>query len=369
MSKDYYKILGVDSNASPEEIKKAFRKLAHKYHPDKPGGDEKKFKEINEAYQVLGNQEKRNKYDQFGSTFEQMGGFGQGISWDDFMRAARGDTQGINFSFEDLGLGDIFSDLFSAFGRGFESRTRRTRSYRGGDIQAELTVSFEEAAFGTEKLLALRKNVVCDLCGGTGIEPGSKMVSCPQCGGSGQITSVRRTMFGAFQTVSTCPVCQGEGVVPEKKCRKCKGTGLIRESKKIKVKIPPGIDNGEILKLTGQGEAGEKGSPAGDLYIQIKIRPHPEFKRRGYDILSEEEINFPQAALGDKIRVATLYGNVLLKIPAGTQSGKVFRLRNKGIIKLHGHGRGDHLVKIIVKTPEKLSKRQRKLLEELRETE
>lgn len=360
MSKDYYHILGVDKNALKDEIKKAFRKLAHKYHPDKEGGDPEKFKEINEAYQVLSDDKKRSQYDQFGSTFEQAQA-GGGFSGFNGFRDFSGFANGFNINMDDLG--EMFGDLFG-FGDG-----KRGKAYygsqRGSDIEFSLEVEFEVSVFGSEKELELTKTMQCDRCNGNGAEPGYKIKACPQCGGSGQIKHTQQTILGAFQTVSVCPRCRGAGKIPEKVCSKCGGEGIIKGIKKLKVKIPAGIDNGEVIKLSGQGEAGKNGGRDGDLYLNIKIKPHHKFKREGYDIYSKEYISFKQAALGGKIEVDTVDGKINLKIPEGTQTGTIFKLKGKGVLKLRGFGHGDHFVEIIVRTPTHLSNAQKRALEDL----
>ncbi|RJR31672.1 molecular chaperone DnaJ [Candidatus Parcubacteria bacterium] len=360
MSKDYYNILGIGKNASPDEIKKAYRKLAHQYHPDKQGGDEQKFKEINEAYQVLGNPEKRQQYDQYGQTFEQakrQGGFSgfEGFrDFSDFASAFRGNGSAQDFDFG--GFGDIFGDLFG-FQRGTGGRKR------GGDLQTSINITFKEAVFGAEKIINITKDNVCTRCSGTGAEPGSKVVTCPTCHGRGNV--VRSVAFG-IQMSSVCPTCGGAGKKAEKNCSKCRGRGVVRETSELKIKVPAGIDDGQSIKLSGQGQAGSSGGRAGDLYVVVNVAKDAEFEREGFDILSRREISVSQAALGDKILVDTLDGRIKLKIPAGTQSGKVFVLRGLGIPHLHGRGRGNHLVEINVKTPTNLSRRQKELLEELR---
>ncbi len=367
MNKDYYKILGVDKNATQDEIKKAFRKLAHQYHPDKGGGNEEKFKEINEAYQVLGNADKRKQYDQFGANFNNgAGGFNNsGFNWQDFARQSGGTQGGFrsNINFDDFDLGDIFSDFF---GGGRTSRGGQ-RAQRGADLEYHMQISLEESAFGAEKIIQIEKMDKCDKCDGKGYDKTAKIITCPQCKGSGRIRQQQRTFLGVFQTEVVCPTCGGEGTKPDKFCSQCHGSGRLKAYKQLKVKIPAGIDNGESIKLAGQGEAGEKGAPAGDLYITFEIRPKPGFRREGYNILTKEKINFVQAALGDKIEVKTLDGLVKLKIPAGTQSGDMFKLTGKGVNKLHGRGRGDHLVEIEVEIPKKLSRRAKQLLEEIKE--
>jgi molecular chaperone DnaJ len=355
MAKDYYKILGVDKNASAEEIKKTFRELAHKYHPDKQGGSAEKFKEINEAYQVLGNPEKRQQYDQFGTTFEQAQGQG-GFSGFDGFRDFSGFANGFDFS----DLGDMFG-----FGDIFGGGRKKTRASRGRDIEVEMQIDFREAVFGAEKVLELYKPSICEKCGGSGTDPQSKISTCSNCGGSGRVQQIQRTFFGSFQTVTTCPACGGEGKKAEKECKECRGSGVVRASKKIKIKIPAGVDNGETIKISGEGEAGKRGGKPGDLFINFKVKPDREFKRQGNDILSKIGISFTQAALGDKIEVETLDGKIKLTIPPGTQSGQIFRLKEKGVPSARGYNRGDHLVEVAVTTPTRLSRKQKELLEEL----
>jgi len=369
MSKDYYNILGVPKDASKDQIKKAFREKAHVYHPDKKGGDEKKFKEINEAYQVLGNDEKRKQYDQFGTTFDQQGGFGGGMNWEDFMRYARqgGGATYSNVDFGDFGdLGDILGDLFGG-GFGFGgSRSRKTQT-RGRDLQVSLTLDFKEAVFGIKKTIELHKLVVCEKCQGSGAEPGSKIIECKTCAGQGKVRRVQRTILGNIQTVTTCEDCFGEGRVHEKKCAKCSGQGRIKEKKDLEVKIPAGVDHGTTLKVPGEGEAGLRNAKSGDLYIQLHVKPDPYFTRENDNIITKEEISFSTSALGGEIPVKTIDGEVSLKIPASTPSGKIFILRGKGVPHFQHFGRGDHLVQINIKTPSNLSKRQKQILAELRE--
>jgi len=368
MSKDYYQILGVDKNASSEEVKKAFRKKAHQCHPDKENGDEAKFKEVNEAYQILGDAKKRAQYDQFGSVFEHAQGQG-GFSGFEGFRDAAGFANGFNVNIDDLG--DIFGGIGDIFG--FGGRTRKKRARRGEDIQVLLTLDFKEAVFGMEKEISLKKKAVCDKCKGNCAEPGSKIETCKTCGGSGSITRVQRTILGNMQVQTTCPDCAGEGKSYTKKCSKCSGTGVCYEVVNLKINIPAGIDNGETIRLAGQGEAGEKGSQTGDLYLKIRVNPDKRFERDGYDIKSQATISFTQASLGDKIEVETVEGLVKLKIPEGTQSGTVFKLRGKGITRLQGSGsfgsvqgrRGDHLVEVIVNTPKNLNRKQKQMLREL----
>lgn len=376
MSKDYYSILGVNKNASQEEIKKAFRKLAHEHHPDKANGNEAKFKEVNEAYQTLGNKEKRSQYDQFGTTFDSAGMGGQSGfagNWQDFARQYGAHSGGFrtNINFEDIGdiFGDI-GDMFfargeSAFGGG-RNKTRRTHSSSGEDIQVEMTIDFKEAVFGAEKIILLEKLSACDRCSGNGYEKNTKIISCPQCNGSGQIQHTQRTIFGAFSSISVCPTCKGEGKKPERFCSKCRGEGREKNKSQIKITIPAGIDSGQTIKISSQGNFGVKGSSAGDLYISFNINSDKNFTRDDYNILSKTEINISQAALGDKIQVETLDGPVNLKIPSGTQSGKIFILKNKGVPVLNSPDRrGDQYIEVIVKIPTRLSRKQKKLLEEL----
>jgi len=361
MGKDYYKTLGVDKGASQDEIKKAFRQKAHQCHPDKAGGDEAKFKELNEAYQVLSDQKKRAQYDQFGSAFEhgQAGGGFQGF--DDF-RDFSGYTNGFNINMDDLG--DIFGGFGDIFGFSGNKGGRGARARRGRDIQVALEIDFLEAVFGVERDVSLKKTVKCDHCHGNCAEPGSKIETCKTCGGSGRVTRVQRTILGNMQVQAGCEACAGEGKSYNQRCTKCHGSGVCQEIVNLKVKIPAGIDNGETIRLSGQGEAGEKNAPGGDLFLQIRVRPDKRFVREGYDIKSKAEISFTQAALGDKIDIETVDGSVKLYIPDGTQSGSMFKLKGRGIERLQSHGRGDHLVEVVVKTPKGLSRKQKELLRE-----
>jgi len=366
MSKDYYKILGVDKVASKDEVKKAFRKLAHKHHPDKGNGDAVKFKEINEAYQVLSNDQKRQQYDQFGSS----GPFGYdgsrasngagGGNWQGFGGGQQG-YQSANINMDDLGemfggLGDIF---------GFGGRQQRTGPQRGRDIETQLNISFDDAYQGVEKVIQLRKMVTCDKCQGNGAEPGSKITTCTTCNGSGRVRQVQNSVFGQMATVGTCPDCHGEGKTYSQKCNKCSGQGVVNDIEQIKVKIPAGMAHGQSLKLSSKGEAGQKGGGAGDLYITVFVKPSTRFRRDGDDLYTTKTISLTQASLGDKVDVTTMDGQVKLKIPAGTQAGKRFIIRGKGMTKLRGRGQGNLYVEVDVKIPEKLSREQKKLLEKL----
>lgn len=353
--KDYYAILGVGKNASKEEIKKSFHKLAHQYHPDKKGGDEKKFKEINEAYQVLSNDSKRAQYDQFGQTFDNAGS-GQGFSGFDFGGFSRGFGSG-GFEFD---LNDIFSDFFGHA----HPRTSTRRKPKGSDIEVDIEISLEEAFSGVERQISLRKYVECDRCAGTRKEPGTNLKTCAKCNGRGEIRREQRMVFGVFTQVSDCTECAGEGKIPETKCSKCKGFGMIYKTDTINVRIPAGVRSGEVIEFSGKGEMGKGG--AGNLYVRILVKAHHYFERQGEDIYSDVEISMPQAALGDTIKVRTIDGEYFAKIPGGFQSGGMIKLINKGMVRLNKSGRGDHYLRITVKTPEKPSKRAKELFEELK---
>ncbi len=360
MSKDYYDLLGVSKSASADEIKAAFRKKAHEHHPDK-GGDAEKFKELNEAYQVLGNPEKRQRYDQFGSAAFN-GGAGNGAGgFGGFGGFQNGGGFG-NMDFEDLG--DIFGGFGDIFGFGGGRQTSKRQS-RGRDMEMSLHLSFMDAAFGLEKEISFSKNISCDRCHSNGAEPGAKVETCKTCNGSGRVTRLQRTILGNIQTQTTCTTCNGEGKIYSQKCTKCGGSGVHRDTVKIKVRIPAGINEGESIRLSGQGEAGEKGAPAGDLYLRIELQPHKKFVREGYDIRTEEKISIKQAILGDKIDIETIHGEIKLKIPEGTQSGTIFKLKEKGVTKLHNRGIGDQYVKVVVDIPSRVTKKQKQLLEEL----
>lgn len=351
MAKNYYDILGVSKNASQEEIKKAFRKLAHEHHPDKESGSADKFKEINEAYQALGNPEKKKQYDRFGSSFSGGGSDFQGNPFQNF-------NQGnVNFDFSDLGemgdLGDIFGSFFGG---------RNRKQTRGRDMEIEVAMDLEEVVSGSEKIIDLDKKVVCERCSGQGAEPGSKAENCKACHGAGRTIRTQRTILGNFQTQAVCPECSGEGRKFEKKCKDCHGSGVAYGREKIKIKIPAGVEDGQSLKLSGKGEF-SKDLP-GDLYIRIRVRPSKIFQRKGDDIFSRHRISLKQAILGGKIEIKTVDGLVNLKIPAGTQSQTHFRLKEKGIPRLRSRGRGDHLVEITVKIPESVNRQQKKFFED-----
>jgi molecular chaperone DnaJ len=358
--KDYYEILGVPRDASQEEIKRAYRRLAKKYHPDvaKDGGSAEKFKEIAEAYEVLSDPEKRAQYDRFGHVGPE-----QGFDFDlrDFRRARE--------TFEEFGFGGVWDDLFDLFfGEGVRTRTRpqpRTRAQRGEDLEYKLRLTLEDAAQGTRVKITVPRYVVCDRCGGAGQEPGTGTRVCPICHGTGQVEYRRRTMLGSFVNVQTCGRCEGTGEIIEEACHRCDGRGRVWEESRIAIKVPPGVDTGSRLRLAGEGNAGLFGGSPGDLYIVVEIAPHDVFTRKGDDLYCEVPITFPQAALGATIKVPTLFGEEELKIPPGTQSGETFVLRGKGIPHLKGRGQGDQYVTVKVTTPKRLSRRVRQLLEEL----
>lgn len=350
--RDYYEVLGVNRDASPDEIKKAFRRAATQHHPDR-GGDEEKFKEINEAYEVLKDDQKRKRYDQFGHA-------GVGGSGSNPFGSAGGGYQNINFDFGDLGLGDIFS---SFFGGGGSTQTRQTR---GRDVEVNVEINFEEAVFGTEKDVSLVIDDVCDHCKGNRTEPGYELKTCDQCHGSGQVVSVTRTIFGNIQQASLCPKCNGSGKVPEKMCTVCRGKGTINHRQTTALKIPAGIDDGATIRLRNHGEA-IAGGQRGDLYINVRVKPHKRFTREGDIILSEEHISMVDAALGTEIDVDTVDGPITMKVPAGTQSTSDFKLSGHGVPHIKGSSRGPHIVTVIVDTPTKLSKHQVELLEEFKE--
>ncbi|MFZ1243127.1 MAG: molecular chaperone DnaJ [Candidatus Saccharimonas sp.] len=356
--RDYYEVLGVKKDASADEIKKAFRKLAVKYHPDK-GGDEAKFKEINEAYEVLKDEQKRRRYDQFGHAgvggAAGGGGFSGGNPFEGF-----GQGQNVHFDFGDGGFGDIFNQFFGGNMGG-------DRSYggpkRGRDIETRVTLSFEEAIFGKEVKLSLTLDDECPHCKGTTVEPGYSLKTCPTCKGAGQQIRVMNTLFGPIQQAVTCETCHGKGKVPEKACTMCHGTGVQRKEQAITVKIPAGIDDGATIRLRERGEA-IAGGERGDLYVNVRVRAHKKFTREGDLILSQEHISMVEAALGTEIDIETVDGIVTMKIPAGTQSGTDFKLSGHGVPHLKGSARGPHIVTIIVDTPTKLTKKQKEILEQ-----
>jgi molecular chaperone DnaJ len=355
MAQDYYQTLGVARSASAEEIKRAYRKLAHQHHPDKDRGNEAKFKEINEAYQVLSDPTKRARYDQFGQNFQGTGapGGGQTNAWD-FSNFAQGFGGG---DFEDAF--DIFSDIFGG------SKKRQSRRERGVDLEMELALTFEEAVFGAEKELTIEKMDACQRCRGTGAEPGSKVKTCPKCHGTGQILLTRRTILGQMQTAAVCDVCHGKGEVPDEPCRECGGAGQKRRTKTLQVKIPGGVEDGQRIRIAGEGEVGYRGSNFGDLYLRLNVAGHRQFRREGATIYSEIAINVYQAILGATVQIDTVDGRVDLKIPAGTQPDKMLRLKGRGAVVLNSTSRGDHLVTVHITIPTKLTKREKELFKQL----
>jgi len=360
---DYYEVLGVAKTASQDEIKKAFHKLAHKFHPDK-GGDEKKFKEINEAYQVLSDKSKRSQYDQFGRVFTGDGGTpgGSGFSWS-WGKPSTDEESAFNGDFGDIG--DIFEEFF---GGGFGAkRSRKKDVKKGKDIQIDLEIDLEQTLKEFVKEVTLKKYVTCQRCRGTGGEPETRIKECFSCRGAGQVQQVKKTILGSFTVLSTCPECKGEGTIPEKPCNVCKGDGRVKAQEPIKIRIPAGVDTNQMVRETERGEAGRKSGKPGDLFARILVKPHPIFQRRGDDLFKRAEITFSQATMSDEIEIETLEGaNILLQVPAGTESGKVLRISGKGIPRYEGYGRGNLYVELIIKTPKKLSRQQKKLLEELR---
>ena len=353
--RDYYEVLGLKKGASEDEIKKAFRKKAMKYHPDRNPGDkeaEEKFKEINEAYAVLSDPDKKDKYDRFGHAgVDPNSGFGGGGGFGGFG-----------------GFEDIFDMFGGAFGGGFGgfgggSRSRRNGPQKGSDLQKSITIDFKEAAFGTKKQIRINKYVKCKTCDGTGAAPGTSKKQCPKCNGTGEVRTSQRTPLGTFQSVSACPDCNGTGEINETPCKDCGGTGKIRDNVTISVNIPAGVDNDSVIPIRGQGEPGINGGPDGDLYIVINVRPHELFERRGQDLWLEIPITFNQAALGDEIVVPTLEEKVSYKVPAGTQPDTVFRLKGKGIKSVRSNKKGDLYVKVSLEVPTKLNSKQKKAIE------
>lgn len=353
--RDYYEVLGVERGASDADIKKAYRKLAKQYHPDVNPGDkaaEAKFKEINEAYEVLSDPQKRAKYDQFGHAGMDpngFGGFGGGFGDFDFG-----------------GIGDIFETFFGGAGFGRSTRSR-TGPQKGSDLKYTMEIDFEEAAFGVEKEISISRMESCPTCHGTGAKPGTEPVTCRHCNGTGQVQYKQSTPFGQFVNIKTCDVCHGEGKIIASPCEECSGKGKVRKNVKIKINVPAGIDDGQTISLRGEGEPGARGGPSGDLFISIRVRHHPIFQRQGNDVICEIPITFVQGALGAEMEVPTLDGKVKYTIPEGTQTGTVFRLKGKGIPFLRGNGRGDQYVKVHIEVPRKLDEKQKALLREFAE--
>ena len=348
---DYYAILGVEKKATKEEIKKAFRKLAAKYHPDKQTGDEAKFKEISEAYAVLGDDKKRAEYDAYGHAFQGAGGgtsgFG-GFNWADFQNAAGDGT----FEFN---INDIFGDVFGG---------GSTRQSRGRDISIDIELSFADAVFGTTRKVLVTKNNTCTHCEGTGAKKGTDFITCTTCNGNGRVRETRRSIMGTFQTVRECTVCDGTGQVPKEHCEVCRGAGVIRSEDELEIRIPAGIQNGEMIRMTGRGEAISRGVP-GDLYVKIHVKPHPSITRDGSTLTTSLHVKLTDALLGNVYSVATLDGTIEIKVPEGVKHGELLRIKGKGVPQ-GGNSRGDFMVKINIDIPEKLSRKAKKLIEELR---
>lgn len=362
--RDYYEVLGLQRNAAADDIKKAYRNLALKYHPDRVSADKKKeaeekFKEVSEAYEVLIDAKKRDNYDQYGHAGVENA-FGQGgFTWQDFHH-----FEDVKDIFGEFDLGDLFrgfgvnADIFGSSHSG--QGPRRGSSRRGYDLEVQLHISFEDAAFGAEKTITVPRYEKCDECGGTGAKPGSKAERCQACGGRGQVSS----SGGFFNVIRTCERCGGEGVVMKTPCAHCGGKGRVRIKRNITVKIPAGVDSGSRLRIHGEGEAGERGGGHGDLYVVLEVKTHELFERHGADLYCEVPINFVMAALGGETEVPALEGRIKMKIPPGTQGGKIFRLRGKGIVDIHQYGRGDQLVKVQVEVPTDLTAEQKKALKE-----
>lgn len=348
---DYYQILGIEKSASKDDIKKAFRKLASKYHPDKQTGDEAKFKEISEAYAVLGDDKKRAEYDAYGHAFQGAGGNGQGFgnfNWADFQNAAG--EGGFEFN-----MNDIFGDMFNA---------GSARQNRGRDISIDIELSFDDAVFGTTRKVLVTKNNTCSVCEGSGAKKGTSFVTCTTCNGNGRIRETRRSILGTFQTVRECDVCNGSGQIPKEHCDTCRGSGVVRSQDEIVIQIPAGIQNGEMIRMTGRGEAIQGGAP-GDLYVKIHVKPHQSITRDGTTLSTTLHIKLTDALLGNIYSVATLDGNVEIKIPEGVKHGEMLRIKNKGVPQ--GSSRGDFMVKIHIDIPQKLSRKAKKLIEELKD--
>ena len=354
-NRDYYEVLGVDKGADAHTLKTAYRKLAMQYHPDRNPDNpeaEAKFKEINEAYEVLSDDTKRANYDQFGHDGPQ--GFGGAGGFGGFGGFGGGGVEDIF---------DMFGDMFGG-GFGGSSRPRRRGPERGADIRQDITITFEEAAFGVKKSIKINRTEECSECNGSGAKSGTSKKTCPTCNGAGEVRTAQRTPFGNIMSTRVCSTCQGDGEVLESPCPKCNGQGKTRKVKTIEIDIPAGIDNDQMIKLSNQGDVGSKGGPRGDLYVAVRVMPHTLFTRDGFDIYFEMPITFAQAALGDEVEIPTLHGNVIYNIPEGTQTGTVFRLREKGIQKMRSNSKGDQYVKVIVDTPKKLNDKQKQLLKE-----
>lgn len=357
--KDYYSVLGVDRKANQSEIKKAFRKLAQKYHPDKKEGDDKKFKEINEAYTVLSNEKKRAEYDAYGRTFSSGGGRQQGAGFGgfDFSGFQQGGSQDQGFGFEDFDLGDIFGEFFGG-GRGARAR-------RGRDISIDLEIDFKDSVFGTRRTVLITKTSECETCGGSGAKAGTSMKTCSKCNGAGKVNETRNSIFGTFTSVRMCDACSGKGKVPEEPCETCAGAGVRRKQEEIKIEVPAGINDGEMIKLPGLGEA-IAGGTAGDLYVKLHVKPHETLRKHGEHLYMTLSVKLTDALLGANYSIETLDGPLTLKIPENTSHGDTLRVKGKGVV-ISGKKRGDLLVKIEIKFPKHLSRKAKKMLKELRD--
>lgn len=356
MPKNYYDILGVDKKASKEEIKKAFRKLAHQYHPDKNGGDADKFKEVNEAYTILSDDNKRAQYDTYGQTFAGGASGGPGGAWGDFdfSQFTNGGFGG--FSAEGFDLGDIFGEFF---GGGSRNKVKR-----GRDISIDIELSFEESIFGVERKILINKISTCNTCGGSGAKKGSEMIECKTCNGKGRIREMKRSIFGSIEVNKTCEACNGSGKVPKDKCAECDGLGILKRQEEINIKVPSGIENGEMIRFSGGGEAVKGGTP-GDLYIKVHVKNHKIFRKEGNDLIMNLDIKLSDAILGTEYEIETLDGKAKLKIPEGTNTGDVLLIKSKGVPS--GNRRGDILINAKVLIPKKLNKQSRELLEKMKE--
>ncbi len=349
--RDYYEVLGVDKNTTEADLKKAYRKLAKQCHPDVNPGDkaaEASFKEINEAYEVLSDPQKRSKYDRFGHAGVDSSGFG-------------------GFSDMDFGLGDIFDSFFGGAGFGRHSGRSKTAPAKGMDIKMAIEISFEDAAFGIQKEISVDRYEACGVCGGNGAKPGTGPSTCKHCGGTGQIQYKQSTVFGQFVNIKTCDICRGEGKILTDPCHSCNGTGRIKKNVKISINVPAGINDDQIISLRGEGEPGYRGGPAGDLFVVVRVKPHPLFHRQGDDVVCEIPVTFVQSALGCELDVPTLEGKAKCTVPEGTQTGAIFRLKGKGIQHLKSNGRGDQYIKVNIEVPKKLNEKQKTILREFAE--
>lgn len=358
MSEDYYDILGVSKDASQEEIKKAYRKLAHKHHPDK-GGDEEEFKKVNKAYQTLSDKEKRKQYDRFGKA---NGGFGGGFNGYQ--------SSGFNGDFNAQDLGDIFGEFFGGGFGGFSRNTNQKRERKGESIKINISISLQEAFTGTVKKKSIKKRNTCDRCDGSGAEPGAGKKTCPDCDGTGFTQTRRKTFLGTISQKSTCNTCNGSGEIPKKECNKCNGNGWVESIKELKIKIPAGIKSNQTIRLSGKGQAIKGGTP-GDLLVEVRVKNNSQFTRKGDDLHLEKEITYSQAVLGDSVEIPVFnekgeLKKVKLKIPKGSKSGKVIKLSNKGMPTLSGYKRGDLYIKLIIKVPQKISRKQKNLINNLK---